>query len=86
MLQDFERGRPLELGAIADAALELAGRLGVPMPTTRLVRDLARAAERSRDLRRGAGVGAPTPSPAPTPATTLFPATPLPAPPLEPRR
>jgi 2-dehydropantoate 2-reductase len=52
MLQDFDLGRPLELGAIADAPLELAERLRVPMPTTRLVRDLARAAERSRDLRR----------------------------------
>jgi 2-dehydropantoate 2-reductase len=79
MLQDFERGRPLELGAIADAALELAERLGVPMPTTRLVRDLARAAERSRDLRRGAGVGAPTPPMAPAPAAPA-------PPPLEPRR
>lgn len=52
MLQDFELGRPLELGAIADAPLELAERLRVPMPTTRMVRDLARAAERSRDLKR----------------------------------
>jgi 2-dehydropantoate 2-reductase len=52
MLQDFDLGRPLELGAIADAPLELAERLRMPMPTTRLVRDLARAAERSRDLRR----------------------------------
>lgn len=51
MLQDFDLGRPLELGAIADAPLELAERLRVPMPTTRLVRDLARAAERSRDLK-----------------------------------
>jgi 2-dehydropantoate 2-reductase len=57
MLQDFERGRPLELGAIADAPLELAARLQVPMPTTMLVRDLARAAEHSRDLARAAEHG-----------------------------
>ncbi len=54
MLQDFDLGRPLELGAIADAPIELADRVRVPMPITRLVRDLARAAERSRDLRRRA--------------------------------
>ena len=62
MLQDFDLGRPLELGAIADAPLELAERLRVPMPTTRLVRDLARAAERSRDLKRHA-VNAPNTRP-----------------------
>ena len=68
MLQDFERGRALELGAIADAPLELAARLRVPMPMTTLVRDLARAAERSRDLRAaaaatGAGTARPEPRP-----------------------
>jgi 2-dehydropantoate 2-reductase len=68
MLQDFERGRALELGAIADAPLELAARLRVPMPMTTLVRDLARAAERSRDLRAaaaatGAGTARPKPRP-----------------------
>lgn len=32
MLQDFDAGRPVELGAIVDAPLELAARAGVPMP------------------------------------------------------
>jgi 2-dehydropantoate 2-reductase len=31
-LQDFETGRPIELGALVDAPLEMAARLGVPMP------------------------------------------------------
>ena len=52
MLQDFDLGRPLELGAIADAPLELAERLRVPMPTTRLLRELPRAAEPRRDMQR----------------------------------
>ena len=34
MLQDFERGRPLELAAIGDAVLELAARYELPMPAT----------------------------------------------------
>jgi 2-dehydropantoate 2-reductase len=42
MLQDFERGRPLEIAAIGDAALELAGRHDIPMPITRTVLSLAR--------------------------------------------
>ena len=37
MLQDLEAGRPLELEAIAGAALEIAERRGVPMPHTRAV-------------------------------------------------
>ncbi|HVC00602.1 MAG TPA: 2-dehydropantoate 2-reductase [Steroidobacteraceae bacterium] len=35
MLQDFRAGRPLELGAIGDALLELAAKIGEEMPTTR---------------------------------------------------
>ncbi|WP_432240406.1 ketopantoate reductase family protein [Herbaspirillum robiniae] len=42
MLQDLERGRPLELAAIGDAVLELAQRYAVPMPITRAVVSLAR--------------------------------------------
>jgi len=42
MLQDFQRGRPLELAAIGDAVLELAQRFDVPMPITRAVISLAR--------------------------------------------
>jgi len=34
MLQDLEAGRPLELDPIVGAVLEIAGRLGVPMPRT----------------------------------------------------
>ena len=37
MLQDLEASRPLELDAIAGAALELGERLGVAMPHTRAV-------------------------------------------------
>ena len=35
MLQDLERGRPLELGSIAEAVLEIGEAAGVPMPLTR---------------------------------------------------
>lgn len=42
MLQDYERGRPLELAAIGDAVLELAQRFELPMPITRAVIALAR--------------------------------------------
>ncbi|EJL92131.1 ketopantoate reductase [Herbaspirillum sp. CF444] len=42
MLQDLDRGRPLELAAIGDAVLELAQRFDVPMPITRTVISLAR--------------------------------------------
>ena len=37
MLQDLEAGRPLELEAVVGAVLELAERLGVPMPATQAV-------------------------------------------------
>jgi 2-dehydropantoate 2-reductase len=42
MLQDFERGRPLELAAIGDAVVELASRHDIPMPVTRAILSLAR--------------------------------------------
>ena len=42
MLQDFERGRPLELAAIGDAVIELASRHHIPMPVTRAILSLAR--------------------------------------------
>ncbi|MDF0733042.1 2-dehydropantoate 2-reductase [Pseudomonas entomophila] len=42
MLQDHEQGRPLELAAIGDAVIELAGHHGLPMPTTRDILNLAR--------------------------------------------
>jgi 2-dehydropantoate 2-reductase len=37
MLQDLEFGRPLELDPIAGAVIEIADRLGVPVPCTRAV-------------------------------------------------
>jgi len=52
MLQDFERGRPLELPAIVGSVIELGERAGVPMPTTRMVLALAQAAQRSAELAR----------------------------------
>jgi 2-dehydropantoate 2-reductase len=42
MLQDAERGRPLELDALVAAVVEIGERLGVPMPRTRAVLGLAR--------------------------------------------
>lgn len=42
MLQDFEQGRPLELAAIGDAVIELAGYQGLTMPTTSDILTLAR--------------------------------------------
>ncbi len=44
MLQDHQRGRPLELAAIGDAVLELAARYALPMPATRALLARARAA------------------------------------------
>ena len=32
MLQDLESGRPMEIDAITGSVVELAGRLGVPVP------------------------------------------------------
>jgi 2-dehydropantoate 2-reductase len=37
MLQDLEKGRPLELEPISGAALEIGDKLGIPMPYTRAV-------------------------------------------------
>ncbi|WP_342653576.1 2-dehydropantoate 2-reductase [Pseudomonas sp. F3-2] len=42
MLQDFDKGLPLELAAIGDAVLELAEKVNLPMPITRSVLTLAR--------------------------------------------
>lgn len=56
MLQDLERGRPLELAAIGDAVLEMAERYAIPMPITRAVVSLARfrgeAARQQREPQR----------------------------------
>lgn len=42
MLQDYDKGRPLELAAIGDAVIELAGHMSIPMPVTRNIIALAR--------------------------------------------
>lgn len=42
MLQDLERGRPIESAAIVGAVCELGRRVGVPTPTTDLVHTLIR--------------------------------------------
>jgi 2-dehydropantoate 2-reductase len=48
MLQDLEAGRPLELEAIAGAALEVGERLGVAMPHTRAVYACAKLLDKQR--------------------------------------
>jgi 2-dehydropantoate 2-reductase len=42
MLQDYEHGRSLEIAAIGDAVIELAGYQGITMPTTSDILTLAR--------------------------------------------
>lgn len=42
MLQDFEKGQPLELVGIGDAVVELAARADIPIPATRQMLALAR--------------------------------------------
>jgi len=42
MLQDFDKGLPLELAAIGDAVLEMAAKVNIPMPITRSIVTLAR--------------------------------------------
>lgn len=41
MLQDLEKGRPVELDTFLDVAVEMAGLAGVPVPTIETVRALA---------------------------------------------
>lgn len=48
MLQDLEAGRPMELEAVVGAVVELGGRLGVPMPSTRAVYACARLLNEQR--------------------------------------
>lgn len=48
MLQDYEAGRPLELDAICDAVIELAGVVGQPVPLTRQISCLTRHKALSR--------------------------------------
>ncbi len=51
MLQDYEAGRPLELGALVDAVVEIGARLGVAAPMTAALGALARRAAEIRDAR-----------------------------------
>ena len=46
MLQDLERGRPLELAAVVGSVIELAGLAGIPVPTIRMVHALTQARAR----------------------------------------
>jgi 2-dehydropantoate 2-reductase len=46
MLQDFEAGKPLELGCMTGAIVEVAGRLGIPVPRTEAVHACALLLER----------------------------------------
>jgi 2-dehydropantoate 2-reductase len=46
MLQDLERGRPMEIDALLGAVIELGGLVGVPMPTCEIILTLVR--ERAR--------------------------------------
>jgi 2-dehydropantoate 2-reductase len=48
MLQDLEKGRPLELEPISGAVLEIGDKLGVPMPCTRAVYACTKLLERNR--------------------------------------
>jgi 2-dehydropantoate 2-reductase len=48
MLQDLEAGRPMELDPVVGAVVELADKLGVPMPTTRTVYACARLLDQRR--------------------------------------
>jgi 2-dehydropantoate 2-reductase len=61
MLQDFEAGRPLELDAIVGGVVELADRLGVPVPATRAVYAAAKLMDETRGsgAQSGARGGAP---------------------------
>ncbi len=49
MLQDYEAGRPLELGGLVDAVVEIGTRLGVETPMTEALRAFARRAVVVRD-------------------------------------
>jgi 2-dehydropantoate 2-reductase len=50
MLQDLERGRPLELAPIVGAVIELADLAGLPVPTIRMVHSLTQARARTLGL------------------------------------
>ncbi len=64
MLQDVEAGRPVELGALCEAVMEIAGRFGIPTPTLAIVSTLAklRATQAANQGSRPASSGASIPS------------------------
>ena len=51
-LQDLERGKPLEIGALLHAPLELARRVGRPMPTIELLSALLGELDRQMRVRQ----------------------------------
>jgi len=50
MLQDLERGRPLELASIVEAVVEIAARIDVPMPQTRTLLGMMRLRSKTAGL------------------------------------
>lgn len=54
MLQDYDAGRTLELGALVDAVVEIGAKLGVATPMTAALGALARRAAAVRDRDTGA--------------------------------
>jgi 2-dehydropantoate 2-reductase len=50
MLQDLERGRPLEIDALVGAVIELARRVGLPTPTIDIVHALVMQRAREAGL------------------------------------
>jgi 2-dehydropantoate 2-reductase len=48
MLQDLEAGKPLELACMTGAVVEIAGRLGVPVPHVETVHACANVLDRLR--------------------------------------
>ena len=50
MLQDLERGRPLETHNIVEAVVEIAGLAGIPMPQTRMLLGLLRLRAKTAGL------------------------------------
>jgi len=53
MLQDLEAGRPMEIEAVVGAVVELADRLGVPVPATRAVYASVKLLEEKKRRRAG---------------------------------
>jgi 2-dehydropantoate 2-reductase len=53
MLQDYEAGRPMELDAVVGAVVELADKLGIPIPATQAVYACTRMLEGRRDAAAG---------------------------------